>query len=148
MRIEEKGRNKDVVKLKEKERERKRVTFFLTRIVHSLTRLVSIGALGGSCILFVISKNTCKRGNSWSSQLPVDKRSKKDLTIRNYLPSFFVDLPMHGVHRVQDLVPSRDDPLCGGVYRLWPVSIVTIARGTVTQPESGGKIKICDWLHN
>jgi len=52
MRIEEKGRNKDVVKLKEKERDRKRVTFFLTRIVHSLTRLVSIGALGNKDIYF------------------------------------------------------------------------------------------------
>lgn len=91
--------------------------------------------------------NTRKRINSWSSKLPLNRRLRIDLKVRNYLPSFFVDLPMHGVHRVQDLVPSRDDPLWGGVYSIWPVSIVTVTRGAVTQPESGGKIRICDWLH-
>ena len=47
---------------------------------------------------------------------------------------------------MQHFVPSRDDPLCGWVYGIRPVPIVTVTCGAVTEPESGGKITNCDWF--
>ena len=62
------------------------------------------------------------------------------IEINTYLSNDLVDVTPHRVHGVERLLPSRDDPPRGWVYGIQPVSIVTVTRGAVTQPESVEKV--------
>ena len=63
-------------------------------------------------------------------------------SLHDYLSYVLVDVSAHGVHGVESLVPSRDDPLCGWIYGVKPISIVAVTSVTVTQPKSGGRKRI------
>lgn len=56
-----------------------------------------------------------------------------------YLTNILVNVSAHGVHSIESLVPSRNDPLWGWIYSIEPISVITVARVTVTQPKSGRK---------